>query len=1082
MPTFNGTAGNDTLTGSSGTDSLYGLAGADRILTGDGNDYVEGGDGDDEVNAYPTDASGRYSYFTYSGKKRIYGNGGNDFLFGGTDSDSIYGGDGNDTIYGFNGSDSLVGDAGNDKLYGGSGNDSFSGGEGSDDLSGEDGDDSLDGGVGDDTLRGGTGDDRYLGGDGNDYLSDTGGNNFFDGGGGNDTVFGDLGADTVLGGAGNDSVIGWGGNDSIDGEDGDDTLSGGDGDDSLLGGAGDDSLQGGAGNNLLSGGTGNDSLVAQGTGHDSLFGGDGNDRLNAYTGLGTKLLDGGAGDDTVYGGDGNDSLIGGDGNDYLHGNAGNDTLVGGGGVDEIYGGAGDDVYYISNQYQYVYDSAGADTAYVSASFVKVPSSIEKVIYTNGAIGLPYWIDALLPDEASGSRYSELVGASKTFLYAFPTAVPSYVTRAKDINGWKPFDATQQSRAVTALNYIASVVDLKFSPSTTTNAPNILTFASNDQTGSDGYAFHPDEASFGSDVYIDNSTTSDRTFRDGTYGALTLIHEIGHALGLKHPGDYNATGGETDPPYLPTREDTTAFTVMSYTDSPAQYYLRFSVLDIAALHYLYGPSKTARATNDSYSISTTDSNFIWDGVGTDTITAASCNQGCTIYLTPGYWGYVGATKAAYITDPGQITVNFGTVIENLTGSSYGDTLVGNDTANSIVGGLGNDTITGGGGNDTLDGGDGAGDVVVFSGVFSSYGIRLLQVGGESAIFADKTLSRDGVDTVSGFEIFRFADGDKTKAQILAVASPTAVKWTGTDGRDSYIGGAGNDTILGLGGDDTLVGGDGADSIDGGSGDDRLEGGSGNDRIDGSEGADTVIFQGKLRDYRVTAIADVVIVTDSNVERDGADTLQRIECIRFEDFEINTGVKAVSQSVNRATLDRVIELYVAFFNRIPDANGLSYWLTQAKGGTPVSTIADTFYGAGVQYSSLTGFSASMTNADFVNVIYRNVLGRKDGADAEGLAYWTGELSSGRASRGTLVNTILDSAHTFKGNATFGYVADLLDNKIAVAKQIAVDWGLNYLTADASITNGMAIAKAVTATDTSAAVALVGVPAGAITLGGG
>ncbi|NBS48421.1 MAG: DUF4214 domain-containing protein, partial [Betaproteobacteria bacterium] len=127
----------------------------------------------------------------------------------------------------------------------------------------------------------------------------------------------------------------------------------------------------------------------------------------------------------------------------------------------------------------------------------------------------------------------------------------------------------------------------------------------------------------------------------------------------------------------------------------------------------------------------------------------------------------------------------------------------------------------------------------------------------------------------------------------------------------------------------------------------------------------------------------------------------------------------------------------------------------------------------------FSATMGNADFVNVIYRNVLGRADGADAGGLAYWTGELASGRATRGSLVSTILDSAHTFKGDATFGWVANLLDNKIAVAKQVAVDWGLNYLTADAAITNGMAIAKAITPTDTSAAVALVGIPAGAISL---
>ena len=57
------------------------------------------------------------------------------------------------------------------------------------------------------------------------------------------------------------------------------------------------------------------------------------------------------------------------------------------------------------------------------------------------------------------------------------------------------------------------------------------------------------------------------------------------------------------------------------------------------------------------------------------------------------------------------------------------------------------------------------------------------------------------------------------------------------------------------------------------------------------------------------------------------------------------------------------------------------------------------------------------------------------------------------------------------------NLLDNKIKVANQFAVEWGLNYLTPEASITNGIAIASAVTATDISAAIALVGIYDGQI-----
>ena len=263
-------------------------------------------------------------------------------------------------------------------------------------------------------------------------------------------------------------------------------------------------------------------------------------------------------------------------------------------------------------------------------------------------------------------------------------------------------------------------------------------------------------------------------------------------------------------------------------------------------------------------------------------------------------------------------------------------------------------------------------------------------------------------------------------------------------------------------------------------DTLQGGAGNDTIDGGAGTDTTQFQGKLSSYKVTMSGVNGTVTDSVTARDGMDTLKNIEHLRFADFDINTGIKALVGSMNIATVQRVMELYVAFFNRTPDSDGLTYWLGQSKVGASTTQIAESFYGVGVQYTSLTGFSSTMTTTDFINVVYRNVLGRADGADAGGLQYWTEKLTSGKETRGSLVSTILDAAHTYKGDATYGWVANLLDNKITVATKVAIDWGLNYLTADASVTNGMAIAKAVTPTDITAAIILVGVPEGAVVLG--
>ena len=252
------------------------------------------------------------------------------------------------------------------------------------------------------------------------------------------------------------------------------------------------------------------------------------------------------------------------------------------------------------------------------------------------------------------------------------------------------------------------------------------------------------------------------------------------------------------------------------------------------------------------------------------------------------------------------------------------------------------------------------------------------------------------------------------------------------------------------------------------------------IDGGGGINTVAYPGLLKDFSVQETASGTLLVGRGASPTTRDTLTQIQRLEFDDFSVNLAVQPLAQSMPQGTVKRIAELYVAFFNRTPDADGLHYWLTQAKNGMGIDTITQAFYNAGVQYASLTGFSPAMTNADFVNVVYRNVLGRADGADAGGLAYWTSELASGRATRGTLVSSILDSAHTFKGDPTWGWVANLLDNKYAVARQVAVDWGLNYLTADASVSNGMAIAKAVTPTDTSAAIALVGVPAAAVTWG--
>ena len=108
----------------------------------------------------------------------------------------------------------------------------------------------------------------------------------------------------------------------------------------------------------------------------------------------------------------------------------------------------------------------------------------------------------------------------------------------------------------------------------------------------------------------------------------------------------------------------------------------------------------------------------------------------------------------------------------------------------------------------------------------------------------------------------------------------------------------------------------------------------------------------------------------------------------------------------------------------------------------------------------------------IVYKNVLGRPEGAAPTGLEYWNNALLQGTETRGTLTSAIIQSAHSYKGNMTWGWVADLLDNKIEVAKNFSITHGLSYNNPDTAITQGMAIASAITANNTDNAIALIGV----------
>lgn len=91
--------------------------------------------------------------------------------------------------------------------------------------------------------------------------------------------------------------------------------------------------------------------------------------------------------------------------------------------------------------------------------------------------------------------------------------------------------------------------------------------------------------------------------------------------------------------------------------------------------------------------------------------------------------------------------------------------------------------------------------------------------------------------------------------------------------------------------------------------------------------------------------------------------------------------------------VSRLYSAYFLRPPDKSGLTYWVNKSRAGTRLYAISSNF-AASSEFQRRYG---SLTNRQFVQLIYQNVLGRSP--DAAGLSYWTRQLDSG-ATRGRVM----------------------------------------------------------------------------------
>jgi len=144
---------------------------------------------------------------------------------------------------------------------------------------------------------------------------------------------------------------------------------------------------------------------------------------------------------------------------------------------------------------------------------------------------------------------------------------------------------------------------------------------------------------------------------------------------------------------------------------------------------------------------------------------------------------------------------------------------------------------------------------------------------------------------------------------------------------------------------------------------------------------------------------------------------------------------------ATNDNVTKVYVADFDRAPDAAGLNYWVKTSK--LNLEEISESFFD---QDETKTLYPDTLSNADFVNEIYKNAFNRQ--GDPEGITYWTRELEKGAISKGDMILAVVNGA---QDTEKFGKDKTTIDNKTAVGLHFVAS-GSNDVAAATSAMDGI------------------------------
>jgi hypothetical protein len=324
------------------------------------------------------------------------------------------------------------------------------------------------------------------------------------------------------------------------------------------------------------------------------------------------------------------------------------------------------------------------------------------------------------------------GSSKTTMtYSFLASAPTGAT--SDSYGFKQMSQTQKDAVKRAFDYLSTFIGVTFVESSTPGEADI-NFGTNDQSkkNSSGYAYVPNSTNDNQAyLYLDNGFgNQNASMTEGSFGWQTLIHEIGHTLGLKHPGNYNASGGSVPGPFLPKALDTRVYSLMSYNNAPGTMKVNttttnnisykysastisdstYMMYDIAALQFLYG--KGTGQGIDAYQVSSFTAD--WSGMETlwmpdgGTIDAAETTYSNIIDLRQGAFSSINVIPKS-ITDsfPSSLKTAATYMGLNNVGLAFGSQVT------TAIGGKGDDVFYANADSDlTIDGGEGVGKDTVY----------------------------------------------------------------------------------------------------------------------------------------------------------------------------------------------------------------------------------------------------------------------------------------------------------------------------------------------------------------------------------